>query len=141
MKKNDIIEFIKYALVGSSNVLIDFIILNTLMHFTGIYQGSYLILFNIASFLIYSTNGYILNKKFTFKSEKASYFLYILVLGSAMIVNSLILFALSVNNTFSLDQVLWANISKLIASITSGIVSFLINKFLVFNKPSKVKNR
>lgn len=132
MNKKSVLEFVKYALVGVSNVVIDFSILNLLMYTTSVYKGGLLIIFNIISFAFYSVNGYLLNRKFTFKSKDSSYFLYAAVLGSAMLINSYILYFLSINNIMNINQILWANTAKLFASMVSGIFSFLLSKNHVF---------
>ncbi|MDV3426883.1 MAG: GtrA family protein [Bacillota bacterium] len=134
-----IMEFIKYGIVGTTNVIIDFSILNLLMYITSVYKGRLLIIFNIISFIVYSSNGYLLNRKFTFKSVNSSYFLYIVVLGSAMIINSYILYFISINNIMNINKVIWANSAKLFASVISGIFSFLLNKNFVFKKNAEEK--
>lgn len=132
MNKKSVLEFVKYAIVGTSNVIIDFSILNLLMYTTSVYKGGLLIIFNIISFAVYSVNGYLLNRKFTFKSNDSSYFLYAAVLGSAMLINSYILYFLSINNIMNINQVLWANAAKLFASVVSGVFSFLLSKNHIF---------
>ncbi len=64
---NPLTQFIKYALVGAINIIIDIIILNILSYTTGITSGKMLFVFNIIAFCVYSICGYKLNKKFTFK--------------------------------------------------------------------------
>lgn len=133
--KETLIQFIKYALIGGSNVIIDFGFLNIIMHVTGIHKGFMLLVFNILSFFIYSANGYFWNKKFTFKSHsKASYYGYIAVLGSAMLVNGLLLSVFSLHNLLNVSPVLWANICKFAASLITGTASFILNKTVVFKK-------
>lgn len=132
--KNTLFELIKYASVGALNVLIDFIILEILMITTGIYKGVYLAVFNGISFIVYSINGYNLNKKFTFKAQKSSYFKYASILFSTMLLNSFILSTLTLYNFLNLKPLLWASIVKIIASMTTGLLNFIINKFFVFNK-------
>lgn len=134
MHKEAIIEFIKYVAIGTMNVAIDFGILELLMYMTGIYQGYTLFIFNAISFIAYSINGYIMNKNFTFKSNKSSYFKYASVLAATMILNGFILSTLSMHNIFYLKPVVWASICKAIASSTTGIINFLVNKFVVFKK-------
>ncbi len=131
-KKNNFMQFIKYTLIGGINVLIDFGILNILWIITGIYQGYINYLFKFISFTAYSTNGYFMNKKFTFKSNNNSYFKYISVLAVTAILNAFILSNLSMHNFFNFRTIIWSNISALIASISTGIISFLINKIFVF---------
>ncbi|WP_125152085.1 GtrA family protein [Clostridium rectalis] len=124
-------QFILYAAIGTSNVIIDFIILNILWKITNMYSGYINILFKFISFMFYSINGYYLNKKYTFKLEGA-YIKYASILGIAALLNSLILSTLSLYNRFNIPQILWCNICALIASICTGIISFLINKKLIF---------
>ena len=139
-------QFIKYALVGAINVIIDIIVLNILSYTTGITSGKMLFVFNIIAFSVYSICGYILNKKFTFKqasSEKA-YFQYALVLFFSMILNGIMLVLLTSFNPLitifhgEVDIVklnhLWFNICILIDSMTVGMLGFIINKSFVFNK-------
>lgn len=130
--KKSFMQFIKYSLIGGLNVIIDFAILNLLWFSTACYEGRINYLFKFISFCAYSTNGYFMNKKFTFKSKESSYFKYISVIGIAALLNGIILSNLTIHNFLNLKSVLWANISALVASITTGIISFLINKFLVF---------
>lgn len=131
MGKKSIKQFILYVIIGTSNFLIDFFILNILWKITGIYSGYINFLFKGISFLAYSANGYYWNKKYTFKTE-GSYIKFASVLGAAAIANAFILSNLSLYNLLGVSQILWSNISALTASITTGIVSFLINKFIVF---------
>ncbi|MBO0562101.1 GtrA family protein [Clostridium botulinum] len=133
-KNKGFIEFIKYASIGALNVLIDFLVLNLLWFFTGMYSGTINYLFKLISFSIYSINGYFLNKKFTFKTKDSSYIQYASVIGIAAILNGIILSNLSSYNLLNVSQVLWSNISALIASMGTGILSFLINKFFIFKK-------
>ncbi|NFV12898.1 GtrA family protein [Clostridium sp. FAM 1755] len=134
IKNNGFIEFIKYVSIGVLNVIIDFSVLNLLWFFTGLYSGNINYLFKLISFSIYSINGYTLNKKFTFKTKNSSYIQYASVIGIAAILNGIILSNLSSYNLLNVSQVIWSNISALIASMSTGILSFLINKFFIFKK-------
>ena len=141
-----LIQFIKYSLVGATNIIIDVIILNILSYSTGITSGKILFIFNLMAFSVYSMCGYNLNKKFTFRetSNKKAYFQYASVLFFSMILNSLMLILLTsknplINHMHSGQDImklnhLWFNICILIDSMTIGFVGFLINKFFVFNK-------
>ncbi|MBU5269602.1 GtrA family protein [Clostridium cochlearium] len=131
--KDNIKQFILYALIGSSNVVIDFCILNMLWMVTGIYKGAANILFKFISFIFYSLNGYYWNKKYTFKTE-GSFLKFASVLGIAAIINSIILSIMSIYNILGISDLLWSNICALTASIITGIGSFLINKLYIFKK-------
>lgn len=136
--KKDILQFIIYGLIGGSNVFIDFLVINIFSHITNIYSAvdthskMMLLFFEAIAFVLYSLNGYFLNKKFTFKAQKSSYIKYALVLGISSFFNANLFVFLTGNNIFSLNVKLWFNISKLIASISIGILTFLVNKFFVF---------
>ena len=139
-------ELIKYALVGSSNVVIDVTILNILSYTTGITSGIMLFIFNIISFLVYSFCSFYLNKKFTFRqtTSENAYFQYASVLFFSMLLNSLMLVILTSKNpllAFMAKQTdivslnhLWMNMVILMDSMVIGFLGFLINKFFVFNK-------
>ncbi|WP_461204534.1 GtrA family protein [Clostridium sp. DL1XJH146] len=126
-------QFIIYSSIGGVNVILDFTVINLLMVFFNTYTGAILFFYKIISLFIYSINGYIMNKKFTFQSTttKKSYFFYMLVLGTAAIANGLILVALT-SISVNISPALWANISNLVASIITGTLSFLVTKFFVF---------
>lgn len=141
-----IAELIKYALVGSTNIIIDILIINILSYTTGITSGKMLFIFNIIAFSIYSVSGYILNKNFTFKgtSRPKAYIQYASVLFFSMIFNSILLVLLTSYNPLitlipnepdiiKLNH-LWLSLSILINSVVIGLLGFLINKFFIFNK-------
>ncbi|MBZ9688129.1 GtrA family protein [Clostridium estertheticum] len=141
-----LIQFIKYSMVGASNIIIDIIILNILSYTTGITHGKILFIFNLIAFSVYSVCGYKLNQKFTFSGtpQKKAYFQYASVLFFSMLLNSFMLILLTRHNPLAhhmhrgwnimkLNH-LWLNICILIDSMTIGFLGFLINKFFVFNK-------
>lgn len=134
MRKETFIELLKYGTVGAINVALDFAVLELLMKLTGVYKGYTLFIFNALSFVVYSINGYYLNRRFTFKSSSSSYWKYSSVLASTMLLNSFILSTLSLYNIYDLKPVIWASICKAIASSTTGIINFIFNKFVVFKK-------
>ncbi|GKU25655.1 GtrA family protein [Clostridium folliculivorans] len=135
-KLKAIIQFITYSLVGSSNVIIDLIVLNILWTVTGLTVGRINFLFKLISFCIYSTSGYLLNKKFTFKSESksSSYFGYVSLLGILSFLDAVIIANLTRHNIFHIHRFFWANISAFLAAMLTGILGFIINKFVIFNK-------
>jgi putative flippase GtrA len=139
-------QFIKYALVGAINIIIEILILNILSYTTGITSGKMLFVFNIIAFSIYSICGYELNKRVTFKETcpESAYFQYASVLFFSMLLNSyMLVFLTSKNplihlmsnqsNIVKLNH-LWFNMCILIDSTIIGLLGFLINKIFVFNK-------
>lgn len=139
-------QFVKYSLVGATNIIIDIIILNILSYATGITSGKMLFVFNVIAFCVYSFCGYKLNNKFTFRgtSHKKAYFQYASVLFFSMILNSFMLIILTSHNPLihhmhrgvnimRLNHI-WFNMCILIDSMTIGLLGFIVNKSFVFNK-------
>lgn len=132
-----LIQFISYVLVGSTNFIIDLIVLNILWASTGIRSGNINYFFKLISFSIYSTTGYILNKNFTFNSSKpkikSSYLEYVSTLGLLSLIDAIILSKFTLLNIWGVNQTLWANIVNICSCATTGILGFLINKYIIFN--------
>ena len=96
---SNLFQFISYAIIGGSNVLIDLSVFNILWKVTGLSQGNINYLFKLISFSIYSTTGYLLNKNVTFESNgtKSSYLKYVSLLAflsflDAVLISKLTLF-------------------------------------------------
>lgn len=146
IRSKSTVQFIVYALIGASNMIIEFTILNILSYATGITRGKMLFVFNIIAFCVYSICGYLLNKKYTFRetSFNNAYFQYASVLFFSMIINSFLLILFTSHNPLiqplhhhinivKLNH-LWFNICILMDSMTIGFLGFLINKFFIFNR-------
>ena len=135
-------QFSKFVIVGGINTGIDFLILNLLIHLTGINSGPELFLLNSTSFSIAVINSYFMNKRWTFQDKtkieqvpiKFSAFFIISVIG--LIINGLILTSITtyIPAPLGLSAVLWANIAKLMATGFSLIWNFIGYKLFVFKK-------
>lgn len=136
-KLNTLLQFIYYALIGGSTFLIDIMVMNILWKVTGKSIGNINYIFKLISFIIYSSIGYQLNKKITFKSDnsnKSSYFKYASVVGILSLVDAIVVSNLTQLNIWSINNTLWANICNFGSSATTGIIGFLINKLVIFKK-------
>ncbi|SHK52668.1 Putative flippase GtrA (transmembrane translocase of bactoprenol-linked glucose) [Clostridium cavendishii DSM 21758] len=131
-----IIEFLTYSLIGISNVLIDIFIFNLLWTISGRTQGNINYLFKLISFSVYSTTGYLLNRHFTFKSdcENRAYLKYLCILALLSFLDGTLISKLTLLNPFSIKHVYWRNITILLASASTGLLGFFINKFFIFEK-------
>lgn len=130
-------QLAKFALVGVLNTVIDFGILNLLITFTGIQAGAGIIPLNICSFTIATINSYLWSKNWVFAGSKSSKFLVFLVVSvSAIIINTLIVFALTtfISPPGSMSPTVWANVAKIIATVVSLVWNFLGYKLVVFKK-------
>ena len=135
-KFKQIIQFLTYTSVGASNVLIDIIVLNTLWKISGVYTGKINYIFKFISFCIYSTTGYLLNKKITFQSDGSfkAYIKYVSLLAGLSAIDAVMIVHLTVIHFNNIPVKLWSNLSILIAAMSTGIIGFIINKFLIFSK-------
>ncbi len=138
---SSIIQFITYTLVGTSNVIIDLIVLNVLWAISGHYLGEINYFFKLISFSIYSTTGYFLNRKFTFKTKACakSYFSYISLLAVLSFLDAIILVKLTQIHIFHIPRELRANASALFAAMITGIFGFIINKTIIFKKQASTE--
>ncbi len=134
-------QFIKFAIIGGINTVVDFGILNILIWLTGITEGNGLIPLNVISFSIAVVNSYFLNKKWAFKDQevsdagkKFSKFLLVSLIG--VVINTAIVRVVSTNvePLFNLSPQLWVNAAKLTATAVSLIWNFIGYKLIVFKK-------
>lgn len=123
----DISKFIKFALVGVLNTLINWTVF-TLLNFINMYY----ILANIIAYVIATINSYIWNYKWVFEyngeNKKETTFKFVILNLIGLGINTIILYLLVDKFKFN----------KLIALvITTGIVmiiNYLINKIWVFKE-------
>ena len=135
-KFKQLIQFLSYTSVGASNVLIDIIVLNTLWGVSGIYTGKINYFFKLISFCIYSSTGYLLNKHITFQSNGGfkAYIKYVSLLAGLSSIDAVMIVHLTVIHFNNIPVKIWSNLSILIAAMSTGIIGFIINKFLIFSK-------
>lgn len=133
---NNLFQFISYTIVGASNVLIDLLVFNVLWKVTGHSHGNINYLFKFISFCIYSTTGYLLNKNVTFERNdtKNSHLKYVSLLAFLSFLDAVIISKLTLFHPSHIRHFYWNNLSVLFASIITGILGFIINKFLIFKK-------
>lgn len=118
-------RFAKFIIVGSVNFLIDFSILNILSFATNINKGIFAAGFSAVSFLIANINSYRLNKNWTFKSsnKNSRYRIFFIISAAGILANaSIVYFLTSFVNQNYFSDVVWLNISKIIA--TAFVVMF-----------------
>ncbi|MCK5476096.1 MAG: GtrA family protein [Candidatus Pacebacteria bacterium] len=130
-------RFAKFSIVGSLNFLVDIIILNSLSYITGFNKGFFAAVFSAISFLVANINSYYLNRKWTFRdNEKESrykVFLAISIVG--IVINILIVYSFTtyVSQSYFSD-IIWLNISKMIATSLVIFFNYYSYKRYVFNR-------
>jgi len=120
-------EFIKFALVGVVNTLINLAVLYILTEFFSVYY----ILSSFLAFLVAVTNSFILNTLWTFKSDiknktATKYSKFFIVSVVTALFNILFLYV------FTEFVGLWYMLSQFIAIALTLMMNFIGNKFWTF---------
>lgn len=137
-------QFVKFALIGAMNTLVDLGILNALMYFTGHAEGIYYTLFKTVSFAGAVILSYNLNKRWTFqdtseedRTRKFTQFLLISLVGAFINVSTatlVVTYAEPMINLSFLTKQLWGNIGALCGTGIGLVWNFIGYKFIVFKK-------
>jgi putative flippase GtrA len=134
-------QMTRFAVVGVINTAIDFTVLNLLIWITGIKSGNGVILLNMVSFTTATLNSYFLNKRWSFgdhttnqNGRKFSVFMTVSIFG--VIINTTVVRIISTNidPMFGLNQTLWTNVAKVVATGFSLVWNFIGYKIFVFKK-------
>ena len=133
-------QFSKYALVGFSNLTIDFGVLNILIYLTDRDRGIYFTVFKAVSFSFALINSYLWNKFWSFENRDVSragrqFITFVTVALGGLLINVVI--ASYIVNTIHVDSVsskIWANIGAIISGFAVIAWNFTGYKFIVFRK-------
>ena len=135
-----VLQFIKFAIVGGLNAMIDLGILNSLIYATGIASGFYYSVFKSLSFLAAVANSYLWNKYWTFHVEgvprtvEFTKFVLVNLVGFGINVGAASIVVNSLRIPPGVSAELWANIGAVSAVFISLIWNFLGMKFIVFKR-------
>lgn len=128
-------QIAKFGLIGILNTAVDFGILNYLSILTGITSGTSLIPLNALSFSVAVLNSYWWNKNWVFEGKKRVSFVSFLVVSAiGILINTGIVVIATNINPFGLDNSLWLNVSKALATVVSLTWNFLGYRLIVFKK-------
>ncbi|NCN07267.1 GtrA family protein [Candidatus Falkowbacteria bacterium] len=121
-------QFVKFALVGSSNMVVDFVVYLFLTRNLHMYY----IVAAVMSFVVAVTWSFFLNRKWTFshngKNTTSQYIKFFAVNTIVMVLNLSSLFILvDLFNIYDL-------VAKLIAAVFLAILNFSLNKVWTFRK-------
>ena len=128
----------KFLMVGFLNTAVDFGIINSLISYTGIVQGTTLVLFNTISFSIAVSNSYFWNRMWVFENKEdasvGQFSKFVITTLISLLINNLIVYTLAthVAPLFGLDQKTWVNLAKAFATAFTMVWNFLGYKFVVF---------
>ena len=136
-------QFSKYALVGLSNLTIDFGVLNILIYVTDRDRGIYFTIFKAISFSFALINSYLWNKFWSFENRGVSragkqFITFVTVALGGLVINVVI--ASYIVNSIQVDFVssrIWANIGAIISGFAVIAWNFTGYKFIVFKNNDK----
>ena len=133
-------QFSKYALVGLSNMTIDFGVLNILIYLTDRDRGIYFTIFKAISFSSALINSYLWNKFWSFENRDMSkagkqFLTFATVALGGLLIN--VLLASFIVNSIHVESVssrIWANIGASISGFAVIFWNFTGYKFIVFRE-------
>lgn len=136
------IEAAKFVVTGVTNTTVDFVVLNLLIVLFGITEGDpKYVVFKALSYLVASTNSFILNKWWVFKNEKKTgtreVGSFAVINGVGLILNtliSLLVFRAGTELFPAFSPHAWANIGALSGTVVVFLFNFLSYKLIVFKK-------
>jgi putative flippase GtrA len=129
--KKFIAQFIRFAVVGAGNMVLDTLIYIALTRGFHFFEENYLFA-AFLSFVISSTNSFYWNKKWTFKDTKQFHHKQLMAFyfasASALGINQFVLW-------FLVEQIhLFDIFAKVIASFCAGGLNFSLQRFWIFRK-------
>ncbi len=135
-----IFQFIKFAIIGGMNTMLDLGILNLLIFATGIASGIYYSIFKSISFSVAVTSSYLWNKYWTFRDfnrpqfKEVMKFLFVNIIGFIMNVGTASIMVNVVGAPVGISATVWANIGAVSATIIGLFWNFIGLKLIVFKK-------
>lgn len=136
-KRESIIQFIKFGLVGVSNTAIHYVIYAIM-----ILLGVNMIVSNTVAFLISVLNSFYWNNKYVFRKNEGEKRNWVLALFKTYLSYGFT--GIILNNLLLLLWVNVLNIPELVAPVLNWVVTiplnFIINKFWAFSTKKRIKN-
>ena len=137
-------QIVRFALIGGSNVVIDFGVYNLLLVVAPSRNPDTLVVYNTIAVICALTNSYFWNKSWTFRSQRLSgsgpvrlwreRLLFVAQGVLNVVVNDLVLAGVTVvlNRNDLLSAYLANNLAKVVGVLVASSVSFLAMRFVVF---------
>lgn len=133
-------QFIKFAIIGGMNTMLDLGILNLLIFISGIAAGVYYSIFKSISFSIAVTSSYFWNKYWTFQDfsrpqlKEIMKFLFVNIIGFIMNVGIASIMVNVVGAPAGFSAEIWANIGAVSATLVGLFWNFIGMKLIVFKR-------
>jgi len=132
-----------FAAIGVMNTAVDFLVLNLLILLTHHDQGLWLLPFDGVAFLAGVLNSYVLNGRFTFRHSGSGgsyrFLRFVAVNGVGLVMNSLVVWALSPLLGAIISPFGAMNVSKALATLVSLCWNYFAMKHWIFRSEQTVK--
>lgn len=121
-------QFVKFAIVGAGNTLVDWVIYFFLAHYVGLAK----LVAKSGSFVVAAASSYFFNRRWTFKSQNSNvageFARFLVVATTGLAWNTLIFWVISIH--FNLPDI----VGLFVATALVTIWNFLVNKHWTFKK-------
>ncbi len=140
-------QFMRFAMVGILNTLIDFGALNGLLWLDGYPVGWRLFVYNALAFTLASGNSYLMNKRWTFGDSRptslAKLGLFFCLTLVGLLINCTVVYLLTFSgwSPLAVSTVVWINLAKVAATLASLIWNFCSYRWWVFRPRPQVPPR
>ncbi|APG26966.1 hypothetical protein A7E78_03435 [Syntrophotalea acetylenivorans] len=140
-------QFMRFAIVGLLNTLIDFGVLNGLLWMDGYPVGWKLFAYNALAFTVASGNSYLFNKYWTFGDRRPSTLphvgLFFLLTTIGLLINCTIVYLLTLPGAspVALSPAIWVNLAKIAATFASLVWNFFSYRYWVFDAKSSARSQ
>jgi putative flippase GtrA len=141
--RNSLYEVIFFVGIGVMNTAVDFLVLNLLILLTHLDHGLWLIPIDAIAFIAGMINSYILNGRFTFRNSGSGSFWrfvrFAAVNGVGLVINSLVVWAVSPLLSGILSPLVATNASKVLATLFSLSWNYFAMKYWIFRRKETVE--
>lgn len=132
-------QFTKFGLVGVSNTVINFGIVNLLVFLTNITRGLGVSAFAALAFIGALVNSYFWNSHWSFKNKNPrtpkEFITFTIVTFIGLLINSTVVYlVVNAQHAASISPKLWVNVANLAATLVTMFWNFSGFKFIVFKE-------
>lgn len=136
-------QFVRFALVGACNTLVDFAVTNLLVLVFHPASGLAYLLISLTACAVATLNSFVMNQRWTFRTEsgkpaRGGLSKFYLVAGLSLLINTsvFLFFVRFLTGRFAFSQLVVVNLAKLAGVVVAFSVSFLGYRFGVFHTES-----
>jgi putative flippase GtrA len=140
--QKEIWQILRFAIVGGLNTTIDLLVFNAFLWIMPTSETRLLLVYNSAAYIAGSINSFLLNRHWTFRYRERfsirEIVRFIALVVPGILCNDMLLWLAS-SSLEGAHTFLWANLSKLIATGGTVLISYLGMRLWVFIRPIRRK--